>query len=184
MSELPPPGSDSEEEEQEHEEEAGADVQNHTQTHVHAVEAQTQNPHATTCTAQNLLLLLAPRSRLSGSRLRLLLGPALRHLLRSSSCSALRPLLAGQNQIRGRSREAWGGQGVSGGQVGGAVVTLEEMQDVGVVPHMDAVLLLVAGGAEGGAWPRSFGEEGVIAQGAWRRRRRRNSHQLQNVQTQ
>lgn len=47
----------------------------------------------------------------------------------------------------------------------------EEEEHAILVPHVDAVLLLVAGGAEGGARPRSLGEEGVIAQGAWRRRR-------------
>lgn len=45
----------------------------------------------------------------------------------------------------------------------------EEEEDVSVVPDVDAVLLLVAGGAEGGAGPRSFGEEGVVAEGAWGR---------------
>lgn len=49
----------------------------------------------------------------------------------------------------------------------------EEEEYAILIPHVDAVLLLVAGGAEGGARPRSLGEEGVIAQGAWRRRKRR-----------
>lgn len=43
----------------------------------------------------------------------------------------------------------------------------EEAQNVLLVPHVDAVFLLVAGGAEGGAGPRSFGEEGVVTQRAW-----------------
>lgn len=45
----------------------------------------------------------------------------------------------------------------------------EEAENIFLVPHMDAIFLLVAGGAEGGAWPRSFREEGVVTQRAWRR---------------
>lgn len=48
----------------------------------------------------------------------------------------------------------------------------EEEEHALLIPHVDAVLFLVAGGAEGGARPWSLGEEGVIAEGAWRRRRR------------
>lgn len=43
----------------------------------------------------------------------------------------------------------------------------KEEEDVIVIPHMDTIFLLVAGGAEEGAGPRSFREEGVITQGAW-----------------
>lgn len=50
----------------------------------------------------------------------------------------------------------------------------EEEEDIVLVPDVDAVLLLVARGAEGGAWPRSFGEEGVVAQGAWEGGEKRN----------
>lgn len=42
----------------------------------------------------------------------------------------------------------------------------EKVKNIVQVPHMDAILLFVAGGAEGGAGPLSFGEQGVIAQGA------------------
>lgn len=45
----------------------------------------------------------------------------------------------------------------------------EEEEDVAMVPDVDAIFLLMAGGAEGGAGPRSFREEGVVAQGAWGR---------------
>lgn len=54
----------------------------------------------------------------------------------------------------------------------------EEEEDVVLIPDVDAVLLLVARGAEGGAWPRSFWEEGVVAQGAWWRRREKKSMAL------
>lgn len=46
-------------------------------------------------------------------------------------------------------------------------MSAEEEEDVVAVPDMDAVLLLVAGGAEGGARPRSLGEEGVVSQRTW-----------------
>lgn len=43
---------------------------------------------------------------------------------------------------------------------------LEETEDAVLVPNMDATPLLVAGGAEGGAWPRSFRKLRVITQRA------------------
>lgn len=46
----------------------------------------------------------------------------------------------------------------------------EEEEDVAMVPDVDAIFLLVAGGAEGGAGPRSFREEGVVTQRAWGRK--------------
>lgn len=169
--ELPPPGPDFEEEEEEHEEEAGADVQDHTQAHVDAVEAQTQDPNSPSSSSifssssssshpgvGHLLLLLPPVSCVSGSRLRLLL-PVL--LLRLAA-------QWGVGVWRRRSRESWGSEGVLGVEVGRSVVTPEEEEDVVLVPDVDAVFLLVAGGAEGGARPRRFGEEGVVTQGAWR----------------
>lgn len=153
MSELPPAGADSEEEEEQHEDEAGADVQDHTQTHVHAVETHTQDPNPTSCPPtslrRNFLLLLHPWSRASGLRFQLLLGLPPRS---SSSCSSV---------LLWRLRRS---QGVFGRQVGGAVVMPEETKDVVLVPDVDAVCLLVAGGAEGGAWPRRFREEGVVTQ--------------------
>lgn len=168
MSEFPPPGSDFEEEEEEHEDEAGADVQNHAQTHVHAVETQTQNPNTTSSMApplQNLHVLLSPQSRASGSWLWLLLSlppPS------SSSCCCLvlRWGLDSLDRTRRSSSDERRSQGVLWGQVGGSVVMSEEMKNVVLVPNVNAVFLLVAGGAEGGAWPRSFEEEGVIAQRA------------------
>lgn len=51
----------------------------------------------------------------------------------------------------------------------------EEEEHIVLIPDVDAVLLLMARGAEDGAWPRSFGEEGVVAQGAWGRRREKKS---------
>lgn len=42
----------------------------------------------------------------------------------------------------------------------------EEKEDVVMIPDVDAVFLLVAGGAEGGTRPGSFREEGVITQRA------------------
>lgn len=173
---FPPPGSDFEEEEEEHEEEAGADVQDHTQTHVHAVKTQTQNPNtsspASSPQAQNLpspqrgLLLSFPNWLL----------PLSSFFFSSFSSSfssvlLLRPTGLCRIRIRRRSGEAWGSQGVFGGQVGGPVVLSEEEEDIVVVPDVDTIFLLVAGGAEGGARPRSFREEGVITQRAWRRRR-------------
>lgn len=139
MAEFPPLGSDFEEEEEQHEEEAGADVEKKTETHVHAGEAHAQNPDP----APFLMLLPLPPY--------------------SSCCWTLLPGLTGLNRT-GSRREEWGGQGVPGGQVGRSVVMAEEGQDVVVVPNMDAMFLLMAGGAEGGAWPRSFGEERIVAQ--------------------
>lgn len=104
----------------------------------------------------------------SGSRLRLLLSFPLRllPLSFSSFVTLLRPagLYRIWIRIRRRCRESWGSQGVFGGQVGGSVVLSEEEEDIVVIPDVDAIFLLVAGGAEGGARPRSFREEGVITQ--------------------
>lgn len=47
----------------------------------------------------------------------------------------------------------------------------EEEEDIVVIPDVDAIFLLVAGGAEGGARPRCFREEGVITQRTWRKKR-------------
>lgn len=62
----------------------------------------------------------------------------------------------------------WRGQGVPGVQVGRTVVAAKEGEDVGMAPDVDAVALLVAGGAEGGAWPRRFGGDRVVTQRPWR----------------
>lgn len=179
MSEFPPPGSDFKEEEEEHEEEAGADVQDHTETHVHAVKTKTQDPHTSSCSSfphvpSHLPPPLHPVSLVSWSRFRLLFSFLLWLLPLSSSSSFSSVLLlrpAGLYWIRvwRRCGESWGSQGVLGGQVGGCVVMSEKAEDVVLVPDVDAVFLLVAGGAEGGAWPRSFREEGVVTQRAWRR---------------
>lgn len=146
MASLPPPGSDFEEEEEEHEDEAGADVENHTQTHVHAVEAQSQDPNSTAASSAHYLLPLLPRPP-------------------TSPCCGWRLPLRRPGWT-GSSRERRGEQGVPGGQVGGSVVVSQELEDVVLVPNMDAVVLLMAGGAEGGAWPRGFGEQRVVTQRA------------------
>ena len=169
MSKLPAPGANFEEEEEQHEDEAGANVEDDTQTHVDTVEAQTQDPHPPSSPTSPLPVAwhLAPvLTRL------LPLGPACgsRILLFPVSVSALILWLSGPNRIGigvcGRSRGSWGGEGVFGGQVRGAVVTSKEAEDVVLVPDMDAVFLLVTGSAEGGARPRSFREKGVVTQRA------------------
>lgn len=165
MSEFPPPGPDFEEEEEEHEDEAGADVQNHTQAHVHTVKTQTQNPNPPLSSSQDQNLL--PTQSLV-SRLQLYGSSSSRLLLWLAGLYWIR--IGTRMSIGRRCAESWGSQGVFGGDVGGAVVVSEEEEDVVVVPHVDPVFLLVAGGAEGGARPRSFREEGVIAERAWRGR--------------
>ena len=42
----------------------------------------------------------------------------------------------------------------------------QKEEDVVLIPDVDAIFFLVAGGTEGGARPRSFREEGVITQRA------------------
>lgn len=170
VSELPPPGSDFEEEEEQHEEEAGEDVQDHTQTHVHAVktQTQTQDPHSSPCSSSSTVPGQCP-PLVSRARLWPLLSFLLwLHPLSSSysSSSVLRLRPAGMHRVWRWCRDLWGGQGVFRGQVGDSIVMSEEAKDIVLVPDMDAVFLLVAGGAEGGAGPWSFRKEGVITQGA------------------
>lgn len=82
----------------------------------------------------------------------------------SRSTLLLRP--AGRQRVgdRGECGELWRGEGVFGGQVGGSVVVSKELEDVVLVPDVNAVFLLVAGRTEGGARPLGFREERVIAQ--------------------
>lgn len=141
MSEFPPPGSDFEEEEEEHEDETGGDVEDDTQRHVHAVKTHAQDPHSTPTSSpsNSFSSLLLVQSLVSGFMM----------ILSSYSSSLL--LLR------------WS-QGVPGGEVGDAVVVTEEDEHVVLVPDVDTIFLLVTGGAEGGARPWSFREEGVITE--------------------
>lgn len=162
--ELPASRADLEEEEEQHEHQARTDVEHQTQAHVHAGE---------------------PQDPPSGSRMepdRVLGSPALH--LRHSSCHRRGPgsrqlwlalpllqcldstlgFLEDLRRSRG-GRVALGLREVARREVGGAVVSSEEGQHLLLVPGVDALHLLVAGGAEGRAGPGGFGERRVITEG-------------------
>ena len=160
--ELPASRADLEEEEEQHEHQAGADVQDQTQAHVHAGEAQ---------------------DPASGGRVEPDLGPLgpppVQHCRRRPGGGLL--LLQGLDSALGflgglGRRRRGGGQvalrlgEVARGEVGRAVVLAEEGQDLLLVPGVDALLLLVTGGAEGGAGPGRLREHRVVAEGTCKTR--------------
>ena len=162
--ELPASRADLEEEEEQHEHQAGADVQDQTQAHVNAGEAQ--DPPSGAGVEPDLGPLGSPpvqhHRRRPGGGLLLL-------LLQGLDC-ALGFLGSLGRRQRGGGQVALRLGEVARREVAGSVVLSEEGQDLLLVPRVDALLLLVAGGAEGGAGPGRFGEHRVVTEGTCKTR--------------